>query len=656
MTGIRRDTGLRALGMAALLAASTFGSAKAGRAQEGTEPVVLAQADDLKNLSIEELMQIDVTSVSRRSQPVCSAAAAVVVITAEEIRRSGANSLPEALRLVNSLHVAQVTQRVWAISARGFNQGGTANKLLVLIDGRSVYTPLFSGVYWDVQDVLLEDVDRIEVIRGPGATLWGANAVNGVINIITKRAENTQGGLVLAGGGQEERGFAGARWGGSLGERGHFRVYGKYADRDSLALVRGGDPEDDQSLGQGGFRADWKTAGGDAVTLQSDAYVGTVGELGRGESDVDGGNLLGRWSRRFSERSGLEVQAYWDRSHRFIPTLFEEHRDTWDLDLQQDFRLGDRHQVIWGLGYRHTRDRVGNSADLAFLPAKRAQDLFSGFAQDEISLLSDRLRVTVGAKLEHHDSTGVEVQPNVRFSLALSDRRTLWGAVSRAVRTPTRLDEDVIFFSPATGAEVVRGSRDFESEDLIAYELGYRFQPRPEISVDTAAFFNIYDNLRSQELQPNGGRPVVLGNRSNAEAWGLETRVHWQPVAWWRWQLGYAWLDHEFSLDPGSRDPVRGRAEADDPPHRFMVRSYLDLPGGVELDAWLRYVDELVFSRTPGYTELNLHLGWRPTRSVELALIGQNLLHDDHVEFGGPASLNREAVERALYGKVTWSF
>jgi iron complex outermembrane receptor protein len=623
----------------------------------GAAPPVLAQedlaaAEDLKTLSIEELMQIDVTSVSRRSESLSRAAAAITVITGEDLRRSGVSSLPEALRLAVSLHVAQQTQRLWSISARGFNQG-TANKLLVLIDGRTVYSPLFSGVFWDVQDILLEDVDRIEIIRGPGATLWGANAVNGVINVITKPAASTQGGLLVAGAGTEERGFGGVRWGGALGENGRYRVYGKYRDVDELAFADGRESVDDLQLRKGGFRADWKDADG-GLTLQGDLYAGHGGELNHGDQDFNGGNLLGRWSRRSSERSGLELQAYWDRTYRLIPRLFEEHRDTWDLDFQHDARLGDRHTVVWGLGYRHTGDRVRPSPLIAFFPERRPQELFSGFAQDEISLRDDRLRVTLGTKLEHNESTGLEVQPNVRFSLAVNDDQTLWGAVSRAVRTPTRLDEDVVFFVPGTDAPLIQGSPDFDSEKLIAYELGWRSQLQADLSVDVATFYNVYDDLRSQELT-NGGRPIVLRNLANAETWGLETRLSGQPVARWSWLLSYALLEEDFSLDPGSTDPTRGHAEAQDPRHRFLARSYLDLPGGIGLNAWLRYVDRLAFSKTPGYLEMDLHLGWRPSRTLELALVGRNLLHDHHPELGA-ASPQREEVERSLYGKVTWAF
>ncbi|HWM90553.1 MAG TPA: TonB-dependent receptor [Thermoanaerobaculia bacterium] len=622
----------------------------------GAQEDKLAAAADLKKLSIEELMEIDVTSVSRRSERLAGAAAAIAVVTQEDIRRSGATSLPQALRLVNSLHVARQTQGTWAVSARGFNLT-TANKMLVLIDGRSVYTPLFSGVFWDVQDTLLEDVERIEVIRGPGATLWGANAVNGIINVITKRAADTQGGLLAAGAGDEERGFGGVRYGGVIGASGtsgHYRVYGKYFDRDSMVLVDGSDAGDPMRMGQGGFRADWGGAGRDAFTVQGDAYTGRLGETTRDDTDLDGGNLLGRWSRTFSEESDLELQVYWDRTHRRIPNLFEEHLDTLDLDFQHRLPLADRHDLVWGFGYRYHHDRVGNSPAVAFLPARRDFDLFSIFAQDEISLLEDRLNVTVGTKLEHNNSTGLEVQPSVRAAWMASERRTLWAAVSRAVRTPTRIDEDVVFFLP-DGSPLLVGSRDFESEEVTAWELGYRIQPHPELLLDVAAFYNVYDQLRSLEPPADRPFPITLANRLEAETWGIELRSNMQPVSGWRLQVGYAWLDKEFRRDQGGRDPGEGMAEGNDPEHRATLRSSLDLPAGLELDAWLRYVSELPSPFVDGYTELDLHLGWQATDALGLALVGRNLLHGSHAEFG-PAGPLREEVERSVYGKVVWRF
>lgn len=612
-----------------------------------------AAAADLKKLSIEELMEIDVTSVSRRAERLHEAAAAIIVITREDIRRSGVTSLPEALRLVNSLHVARQTQRDWAVSARGFNST-TANKMLVLVDGRSVYTPLFSGVFWDVQDTLLEDVERIEVIRGPGATLWGANAVNGIVNVITRRAADTQGGLVTAGAGNEERGFGAVRYGGALGERGHYRAYGKYFDRDSMVLASGADARDSRWMGQGGFRADWTAAERDAFTLQADAYTGRSGDPVRDDTNVDGGNLLGRWSRSLGEESDLELQVYWDRTHRYIPDLFEEHLDTLDLDFQHRLPMADRHDLVWGFGYRWHHDRVVNSDAVGFFPPRRDLHLWSLFAQDELSLLGDRLAVTAGAKLEHNDSTGLEVQPSLRAAWKASDRRTLWAAVSRAVRTPTRLDEDVVFFLP-NGLPLVAGSRAFESEELLAWELGYRIQPAPDVLLDVAAFYNVYDELRSQEPLGSAPFPLVLRNELEADTYGLELRANLQPVPGWRVQAAYTWFEKDLRLDPGSRDPSGGLGEGNDPEHRASLRSFLDLPGGFELDGWLRYVSALPSPAVDEYTELDLRLGWRASDALELALVGQNLLHGSHAEFG-PAGPFREKVERGFHGKVTWRF
>ncbi|HSF41274.1 MAG TPA: TonB-dependent receptor [Thermoanaerobaculia bacterium] len=614
-------------------------------AQEGAVPPA-----ELKNLSIEELMEIDVTSVSRRSERLSGAAAAVTVITQEEIRRSGVTSLPEALRLATGLHVARFDSRTWAISARGFNIG-TANKMLVLIDGRSVYTPLFSGVFWDVQDVLLPDVERIEIIRGPGATLWGANAVNGVVNVITKGARATQGGLAYLGTGTEDRGLAGVRYGGKLGEKTAYRSYAKYRYLDALALARGGSAEDPLRTAQGGFRVDSDRSERDSWTFQGDLYKGVIGELVRSDTDVDGGNLLGRFTRRFSEDSNLELQVYWDRTHRRVPTQFEEDRDTWDVDFQHRLPLGGRHDLVWGLGLRVSRDEVESTPVLAWVPGRRTQELWSAFAQDEIAL-SDALRLTVGSKFEVTESTGLEVQPSVRLAWTRDERRTLWGAISRAVRTPTRIDEDSRFL--VNGNVIIQGSRDFESEDLLAYELGYRYQPVTGLSLDVATFYNVYDDLRSQERPESGAPfPITLGNNLNAETWGLEARANYQVAPWWRLYAGYTWFDKSLSLDPGSRDLTGGAGEGNDPQNRFSLRSVIDLPRGFELDAWARYVDKLPSPSVPAYTEMDLRLGWRKSDRLDLSLVGQNLLHDQHAELF--TTLPKE-VERSVYGKVTWRF
>lgn len=650
--------------VALALLAALPAAARGQEPQQAPAATVAAAAEGserLRRLSIEELMEIDVTSVSKRSEPLSRAAAAITVLTREDLRRSGATSLPAALRLANGLHTAQQSATDWGITARGFNIT-TANKLLVLIDGRSVYTPLFSGVFWDVQDVMIEDVERIEIIRGPGATLWGANAVNGVINIITRAAADTQGGLLSVAAGNEERLVAGLRQGGRLGETGHYRVYGKHTDRDALALADGRDAGDPYGFSQGGFRADWAPAraggaaeAGDGFTVQGDLYDGDVGRRVGADIAVDGGNLLGRWSRRLAGGSDLTVQAYFDRTHRLIPNTFEEDRDTWDLDVQHHLRPGARHNVVWGFGYRTTRDRIGNSAALAFLPDRRSVDLANVFAQDEVSLLGDRLRLTLGAKLEHHDSTGLEPQPSVRLAWTPGERQTWWGAVSRAVRAPTRLDEDIVFFLP-DGQAATRGDRGFESEKLVAYELGWRSRLDDGLSVDVSTFFHDYDDLRSQERTAggSGGLPIVLANRLEGETYGLEVRGNLDVREGWRLHAAYAYLGKDLRLEPGSTDLTGGRGEGNDPRHRFLVRSQVDLSDDLALDFNLRHVGELPFPEVPSYTELDLRLGWQATDRLELSLIGMNLLNDRHPELGSPAV--REEVERSVYGRVLWSF
>ncbi len=619
----------------------------------------------LKGLSIEQLMEIDVTSVSRRSEPVSRAAAAITVLTADDIRRSGANNLPDVLRLATSLEVAQSNGNTWAISSRGFNTT-TANKLLVLIDGRSIYTPLYSGVFWDAQDVMLEDIDRIEIIRGPGAALWGANAVNGVINVITRSSRDTQGALVTAGGGTgQEEAFTSLRQGGKLGMGTTWRAYGKYSARDSLDLANGESARDPLRRGQAGFRLDHTVAlteGGDKpaagsseFTLQGDAYHGLAGQtvVVRADTILDGANLLGRWSRSYSAGSSSDLQVYYDFTHRDIPEWFEEHRHTLDIDYQHRRTIGTGQEVVWGAGYRVTHDEVGNSAGVAFLPDSVTENLFSAFAQDEIAL-RPHLRLTVGTKLEHNHWTGFEVQPSVRFAWTPDDRRTLWGAVSRAVRTPTRYDEDIVFYT-AAGTPLLTGSNGFEAESMIAYELGYRNQLSSVLAIDAAAYYNDYDDLRS--FVPAAGTvfPYHFGNQLRASTRGFELRATAQAAPWWRLIGGYAWFDKSLNLEPGSLDPTGGKQEGNDPRSRFSLRSQMDLPHALELDGTLRYVGRLPSPVVPAYTELDLRIGWQASDAFGFSLVGENLLHDHHPEFGPPTPLRQE-VQRSLYGKVTWRF
>lgn len=662
-------------------------SAATGLALLGWVGAASAQASDsvastaeLKKLSVEELMDIEVTSVSKQEESLGSAAATVAVVTGEDIHRAGATSLPEALRGVPGLHVASTGASAWAVSSRGFSSVNS-EKLLVLSDTRSIYTPLYSGVFWDVQDYLLQDIDRIEVIRGPGAALWGSNAVNGVINITTKSARDTQGAYFEAGAGDEERAVAAARYGGETAGGIYYRVFGQYRDRDA-SFNPNAISSDDWQLGHIGFRADWDRTVNDAVTLQGDLYDGDIGRLapsislggppnpaGRLRTGVSGGNILGRWQHRAGDNAELQLRAYYDRTHRNDPN-FRDDLDTVDLDLQHRFPLGARQEATWGLNYRYTSNRNEGKVIFNLDPRSSHDRLASGFVQDRIAL-SDSLRVTLGTKLEHNDFSGFEVQPSGRLAWDFAPRQTLWSAVSRAVRVPTRLERDIaIDASDPAGNPVVRllGNRDFDSEKLLAYELGYRWQALTALSIDLAAFHNRYHGLASLELgqtfiDPRDGKtvmPIINRNLTDGRAEGIEALVNWSPRSFWRLSVSYAYLDLE--LDPHGADLNHGRfAAGATPRNQFGLRSFLDLPGNFAMDAFLRHLDDIrqipqIVTGTglPGYTELDLRFAWRGWRSLELSLTGRDLLHAHHHEFGAPASSGD--VERSMWGKIAWGF
>src|SRR6185503_18357941 len=443
---------------------------------------------DLTELSLDDLMNIEITSVSKKTERLSEAAASIFVITREDIRQSGYNSIPEVLRLAPNLQVARVDSSQYAITARGFNST-TANKLLVLIDGRTVYTPLFSGVFWDAQDTLLEDIERIEVISGPGGTLWGSNAVNGVINIITRRSQDTKGGLVSLGGGTKDR-VAGVRYGANLGENATFRVYGKGFDRENTTLGNGMNVEDAWKKGQVGFRTDWMQ-GSDALTLQGDGYTGTIAQVGDDKS-ISGANMLGRWNRTFQDGSALQVQAYFDRTRRVYPGVFKEQLDTYDIEAQHRFQVGERHELVLGGGYRMMHDAVTNGTGLAFLPSVFPLTRINGFIQDSIAL-HERLKLTLGVKLETNSYTGLEVQPNARLAWKFKDDALLWAAISRAVRVPSRLDTNL--FAPGQPPFLLAGGRNFRAEKVIAYEVGYRAQLTPQASLSVSTYYNMYGDL-----------------------------------------------------------------------------------------------------------------------------------------------------------------
>jgi iron complex outermembrane receptor protein len=527
-------------------------------------------------MSIEDLGELRVVSMFRRAQSLNETAASMFVITAEDIRRAGVTSLPEALRLVPGVEVARNGASSWTISIRGFNSD-LSNKLLVLIDGRSVYSPLFAGVFWDVQDTLLADVDRIEVISGPGGTIWGANAVNGVVNVITRSPEETHGGLVQAGAGTEDRGSAGLRYGGRLGEF-DARAYVKYFDRDAGRLANGGHAFDGWSMTRAGFRLD---RGGerDSFTLQGDLYDGeegarfteislespAPGPVMVGDSQLRGGNLLAGWTRRLEGGADLQLRAYYDRTERLAIGSLREDRDTVDFDFQHRFASGRRHEIVWGAGYRVTQDALENTFSVAFEPDHRTDALFSAFLQDTIALSADRLHLTLGTKFEHNDYTGIEIQPNVRFAFQIDVRQTVWAAVSRAVRAPSRLDSDLVLTVPLVVPEiplpilvVVRGDDDFEAEELVAWEAGYRTTPTAGLSLDLVGFYNVYDRLQSQEAElpiidldpafPHILLPNRLDNGLRGTAYGSTLAASWLARPSLKLRLAYSYiLEHLLS-------------------------------------------------------------------------------------------------------------
>jgi iron complex outermembrane receptor protein len=623
-----------------------------GAALAQVDPQAATGIIELKKVPFEELFNIEITTVSRQPERLVHAASAIQVITAEDIRRSGATSLPEALRLASNLQVAQFSSSRWNITARGFNSTA-ANKLLVLIDGRTVYTPLFSGVFWDVQNVMLEDIERIEVISGPGATLWGANAVNGVINIITKNPRDTQGALLSGGGGSLLRGFGNARYGDKIGQDVYFRVYGLGFDRGDTKLPGGRDANDSWFLGQGGFRADWLPQDRTRATFQGNFYGGDIAQAGPNVA-VDGQNLLGRWSHPFSTESDMTLQLYWDRTRRRNSASVSEELNTYDVDFQHRFSLGERNKLIWGAGYRFMHDRVDNTAAIAFIPARRDLNLFSGFVQDEISLLADQLFLTIGSKFEHNDYSGFEFQPNLRLAWIPVTDQTLWAAVSRAIRSPSRADTEL--FIPGGPPFILRGGGNgFESETVVAYELGYRAELTRRFALSVATFFNDYDDIRSLEPIPGAPGQLIVSNGLAAKTYGTELSLTWQATDWWRLRGGYTFLKKRILNR--SNDINRGRAEGNDPHHQFLIQSMINLPAGLEFDSVLRYVDNLnqLGPLLPSYVSLDLRLAWHPTPNWEFAIVGQNLLDKRHPEFLFPGAVGTE-IPRSVYGKITWRF
>ncbi len=615
-------------------------------------------SDELLQMSLEDLMSMQVTGVNKRAEPLGKAAAAVFVLTAEDIRRSGARTIAQALRLVPGLHVAQTNAQSYLVASRGFNQS-SSGKLEVVIDGRSAYTPLNATVFWDVLDTYLPDIERIEVIRGPGGTVWGANAVNGVINIVTRSASETVGQVLTVGGGTQERGFASFRSGAKVGKNGHVRFYAKALERSALELEGGRPASDGQVLRQGGLRSDWNLSDGGQMTGSADIYQGDSSDQ-NGPTEVRGGNAALGWSRKWMEGANTSARLSLDTYDRQIPGVYGEERETLDLELQHNLAAIGRHQFTVGAGFRFTSDETaGPPAVVIFAPQNRSTRKFSGFVQDRISFAAGRGTLDLGSKIEHNDYSGTEWQPGLRLGWEFNQSWYGWGAIARAVRTPTRLDHDVALFCAAQFAAILgctpgtilpQGSPNFESETLLAYELGIRGNATDELLLELAVFFNDYSDLRSRE---SAGFTSGFENRFKGVGYGGETNLRWRPHKNFSLNAYYSYL--EIDLDPpqGNADfTTEGTVEGSSPAHQAgLVASWNIAPRWLATSQ-LRYVDELAHGSVPAYTELDLGLRWQMRPTVDLFLAGQNLLDSRHPEFGELP--DRPEVVRGVYASLTW--
>jgi iron complex outermembrane recepter protein len=674
-------------GLALLLALAATRPLRAQTA-DATPP----SPDSLKQLSVEDLMNLDVTSVTKAPERLLDAPSAIQVITSEDIEESAASSLPEALRLADNLQVAQKDQNDWAISARGFN-ANLGDKLLVLIDGRTVYSPLYAGVIWNVQDVMLEDVDRIEVISGPGGTLFGANAVNGVINIISKSAKDTQGLYLEEAAGSVLQDQTEARYGGTIVPNVYYRVYGSYSERGSEDLPDGDSAGDSLRTSRAGFRIDSEASPENLMTLQGDYYNGTQDLGAAGEGGLSGGNVLGRWTHTFEDDSDLALQVYYDKTHlaqpvpgspaalpyvRSFPDSFLlDDLDTYDLDLQRHFKLGQVNRFTAGLGYRYTKESDTDRSIIRFDPRRLDQSLYNAFVQDEIALTPE-VALTLGSKVEHNEFTGYEIEPSGRLQWNFTPKQMVWSAVSRAVRTPSRYDRDLMVLTGLQNAPApyvfpttfLEGNDAFVSETEMAYELGYRAELAAKASVSISTYYNHYDSLRSTEATPTTATypfpyPVYFANDVEGDTWGAEVSFNYQVLEWWRMNAGYDYLRENIHAKPGYVDTTDGLNETGDPRNQVFLRSSMDLRDHVDLNVALRWIDTLTLDESPtdgtvsgtvpSYFELDGRVGWRMTRQLELSLVGQNLLHDHHPEYGFPTD-TREEIAREVYVKAEFRY
>jgi iron complex outermembrane recepter protein len=638
---------------------------------------------DLSEASLEDLMNMRVTSVSKREQKLSSAGAAAYVITQDDIRHSGMTNIPDLLRMVPGVDVARLNANTWAISIRGFNYR-YSTKVLVLIDGRTVYTPGFSGVFWDQQDVPLEDIERIEVIRGPGGTVWGANAVNGVINIITKKASDTQGELVSVGTGSQETASGLVQYGGSAGSKGSYRAFGKYFNVADAIQPDKSAASDGWHGVHGGFRADWDFSGRDTLTVQGDLFGSSEGQTittlfsnqlpdahtFTNKVAVGSGNILGRWGHTFSNGSETKLQLYYDRVRRFDQAF--EVLNTGDADFQYHFRLGSRHDMLAGAGYRLTDHSYTESYEITFGSGHRRDNLYNTFIQDQIQL-APSLTLTVGSKFEHNNYTGFEFEPSAQVVWTATNRQTVWASASRAIRQPSWFDAEskldaATFPLGGGGFGLVQldGNPNTKAETLLDFEAGYRIQVSKQLSLDATAFNSHYSRLQSLEpgtpyftfdpLPAHLVTPSYWDNLAHAHDYGAELSANWNVTGGWRLSPGFSYLQMKVGTDPSSHDTSTAASVGDSPKYQAQLRSTVKLPHRIEWDTSAYYVGGLRIGPVPSYTRLDTRFGWSIKEGVEFSVAGQNLLRPDHLEFFDGLQVNPTLVRRSVVGRVTWRF
>lgn len=650
-------------------------------------PALADEEVDYFSLSAEQLFSATVISATKTEETWRTTPAAVYVLTNEDIMRSGATSIPEALRMVPGVQVARTGAAGWAISVRGFN-GTLSNKLLVLIDGREVYDPIFSGVYWDIQDTVLEDVERIEVVRGPGGVLWGSNAVNGVINVITRKAKNTQGNILSLTSGNQERAIVSGRHGGKLSlENGYYRVYAKTRYSDEERAVTGGDAKGTWKTQRGGFRMDWDRGDRDSFNVQGEIYHSGTEQNGRipnlnppygtlpvdSETEAQGGHLIGNWAHSFAENEKLTFKTYLNYSTRDQLAL-EDQRLTFDADLQYQFPAGERHEMVVGGKYRLSADELTPTAAVTFDEAERMDNTFSAFIQDKIALVPEKWYLTLGSKFEHNDYSGFEFQPNARLQWHPADDKMVWTSVSRAVRIPSRFEHDIDILASVTPPQApgfppstfeFLASPDMGSEELIAYEMGYRHEITPKLMLDVATFYNDYDSLTTFSFDPVSftHRPgfaaliVRATNETSGAGYGGEIALNWRARDNLNLSTAYSYLRIDLDGPPPASALNVEATEEESPEHQFNVRSQWDMTDELRLDSVFYYVSSLGGNQfVNDYTRFDMSLGWRINDQLQFNLVGQNLFDDAHREFLSPASLNAVEIRRSIYGNIVWRF